>query len=66
MNIVAYLSNGLYVIRLLLLLTLLSSPSFGAPVVRVATLDFPPYVSESLPGNGLASACWLEGLRARV
>jgi len=35
-------------------------------VVRVATLDFPPYVSESLPGNGLASACWLEGLRARV
>jgi|GEM_PF-1199343 len=54
MNIVAYLSNGLFVIRLLLLLTLLSNPSFGAPVVRVATLDFPPYVSESLPGNGWA------------
>jgi len=48
-------SNGLFVIRLLLLvISLFSSPSFGAPVVRVATLDFPPYVSESLAGNGWA------------
>lgn len=38
----------------LLTIVLLSGFSFGAPLVRVATMDFPPYVSRSLPGSGWA------------